>query len=237
MSEWKVKRFWSEANVSLCAGGYSILLDSRSVKTPAKKDLIVPTKSLALAIAAEWNEQDSEINPQTMPITRSANAAIDKVFHQHAEVADLLSAYADADLLCYRADGPTSLVKRQAEAWDPLLDWAEAQFGARLIPVSGVMHRPQNPEEISRLKKLVYDMDAFTLTAFHDLVGISGSLVIGLAALHNYMCAEQLWKISRIDEAWQEEQWGLDEEAQEVAKRKLTEFVHAKTFFDLASKR
>lgn len=217
--------------------GFSIRLDTRPVKTPAKEALVVPTRPLAEAIAAEWDAQEDLIRPDTMPMTRSANAAVDKVAHQHQEVADMLAAYGDADLLCYRADGPESLVARQSAEWDPLLDWAERRFGARLVPVSGVMHSPQAAQTLSILSEQVHLMDAFALTAFHDLVSLSGSLVIGLAAIEGNHTIEELWKLSRVDEHWQREQWGVDEEAQEVEAKKRTEFLHAKSFHDLSRSR
>ncbi|SLN71088.1 ATP12 chaperone protein [Roseovarius albus] len=234
MSAWKAKRFWEKAEAVETEGGFSVELDGRSVKTPAKAALIVPSRALADAIAVEWDAQQGEINPNIMPVTRAANAAIDKVTHQHAEVADLIAAYGDADLTCYRADNPVELVERQALAWDPLLDWTNDTFGVRLLPVSGVMHAPQNPQSLKLLSDHVHAMDAFTLTAFHDLVGLSGSLVIGLAALKDHRRVEDLWQLSRIDETWQAEQWGVDEEAQEQAALKESAFVAAKNFHNLA---
>lgn len=234
MSEWKAKRFWKEASVVETDGGFSVELDGRGVKTPAKRKLVVPTQAMAQAIAAEWDAQEGEINPAQMPVTRSANAAIDKVTVQHAEVAQMLADYADSDLLCYRAESPVELVARQAEAWDPLLDWADDTFGARLTPVAGVMHHPQSPKALEILGKQAHGMDAFTLTAFHDLVSLSGSFIIGLAALHDMREPQALWQLSRVDERWQEELWGPDEEAQAVAARKENEFLHAKTFHNLA---
>lgn len=234
MSISKAKRFWKEARVTDVDGGFSVVLDGRPVKTPAKSPLTVPTRAMAAAIAAEWDAQDGAINPTTMLVTRAANAAIDKVAIQHKEVADLIAAYGDADLTCYRAEGPAELTSRQAAAWDPLLDWADATFGARLRPLTGVIHEPQDPGALNKLSAQVHAMDTFTLTAFHDLVSLSGSLVIGLAALRDLHPAEDLWHLSRIDETWQAEFWGDDEEATAQAALKQSDFIAAKTFHDLA---
>jgi chaperone required for assembly of F1-ATPase len=233
MSAWKSKRFWKEAAASQTDGGFMVTLDGRAVKTPAKRPLVMPSISLARAVAAEWDAQEDEVRPTTMPVTRAVNAAIDKVSQQKEEVTDLLIAYGDSDLLCYRADGPQGLVNRQQELWDPLLDWAEATYGARLIPIEGIMPKPQNPAALDRLSAPVRAMDAFTLTAFHDLVGLSGSLVIGLAAIYGSADIQKLWSLSRLDEIWQEEQWGVDEEAQEMAAAKQEQFFAAKTFYNL----
>ncbi|MFK7940028.1 MAG: ATP12 family chaperone protein [Roseovarius sp.] len=234
MSDWKAKRFWSEASAKPCDGGFTVELDGRPVKTPSKTLLVVPTQDLAQEIAAEWDAQKGEIDPLSMPFTRSSNAALDKVTHQHAEVADLLAAYGDADLICYRADSPDALIARQAQAWDPLLEWVTQTYRVQMEPVHGVMHRAQPPETLARLSQEVHDLDHFALTAFHDLVGMSGSLVIGLAALHNLHPAPILWGLSRVDEIWQEEQWGKDEEEQELVARKENDFLHAKRFYDLS---
>ncbi len=233
MSAWKTKRFWKEATAAPVDGGFSITLDDRPVKTPAKRPLVVPSITMARAIAEEWDAQVEEVKPQTMPVTRAANAAIDKVAQQKTEVADLLAAYGDSDLLCYRADSPEGLVARQSEAWDPLLDWAADTFGARLRPTVGLMPMPQDPGDLAKLAAQVHGMDTFTLTAFHDLVGLSGSLIIGLAALRDHAPIEDLWQTSRIDETWQEEQWGEDEEAQEMAAAKRQQFLAAKKLYNM----
>lgn len=230
MTDWKARRFWDKAEATETSGSFTVTLDGRAVKTPAKSPLVVPTMALAREIAAEWDAQDKEIDPLSMPFTRSANAAIDKVATQHAEVAEMLAAYGDADLLCYRADSPAELIARQTAAWDPLLDWADSTLGARLIPVSGVLHHPQSRDALDRLHKKVAEMDAFTLTAFHDLVSLSGSLVIGFAALMEQAPINDLWVVSRVDEDWQIDQWGEDDEATEQAEIKRQAFLHAKKF-------
>ncbi|SPF77788.1 ATP12 family chaperone protein [Pseudoprimorskyibacter insulae] len=234
MSEWALKRFWKTVVVEEADGGYAVKLDGRGIKTPAKAPLSVPTRALAESIAAEWDAQAEHIDPNTMPCTRSANAAIDKVRHQHAEVADMLADYGDSDLLCYRAETPQSLVDRQNDTWNPLIDWAESRYGVRLLPRAGVMHAPQTPETLATLRAEVHQLDPFAMAAFHDLVSMSGSLVLGLAALHDDHAAEDIWNWSRLDEIFQEEQWGEDEEATEVATRKKSEFLHAHRFYRLS---
>ena len=234
MSEWKQKRFWTDATAAPDGDGFTVLLDGRKVKTPAKAALILPTLAMAKAVAAEWGAQEELVNPNTMPFTRSANAAIDKVAIQHAEVADMLADYGDSDLLCYRADSPAELVSRQAEAWDPALEWAAEALEARLECRSGVLHAPQNPAALAHLRERTHALTAFQLAAFHDLVSLSGSLVLGFAAALDWRSATDVWTLSRLDEKWQEEQWGTDEEAAEVEAKKQAEFLHAKRFFDLS---
>lgn len=234
MTEWKAKRFWKQAAVAGTPGGYGVELDGRPVKTPAKSQLVVPTRALADEIAREWDAQEGEINPLTMPVTRSVNAAIDKVTQQHGEVATMIAGYGDTDLICYRADGPQELILRQQAAWDPLLNWAEVTLNARLVPVTGVIHTPQDQETLSALAACVHGMDTFALTAFYDLVSLSGSLIIGFAAIHDLDTPQALWQLSRIDEIWQQELWGVDEEAREESALKESDFVHAKRFYDLS---
>lgn len=233
MSEWSVKRFWNEARITDADIGHAIALDGRVVKTPAKAPLVVPTRALGQAIADEWNAVVEQIDPLKMPMTRSANAAIDKVAPQRADVADMIAAYGDTDLLCYRAITPQELVLRQSEEWDPLLDWADLALGARLTPVDGVMYQPQEPAALKKLGDEVHALDVFALTALHDLVALSGSLVIGLAALQDRQSPETLWEISRVDEMWQAELWGADDEAEAMAAVKRGAFLHAKQFYSL----
>ncbi|UWR88732.1 ATP12 family chaperone protein [Phaeobacter inhibens] len=234
MSEWKQKRFWKAVSVAETEDGFAVELDGRRVKTPAKAALAVPGREMAEAIAAEWDAQTESVDPLSMPMTRSANAAIDKVSHQQGEVSDMLADYADSDLLCYRAEMPVELVQRQAEIWDPALDWAAETLGARLEPRSGILHAPQKPEALAQLRRLVHEMTPFQLAAFHDLVAMSGSLVLGFAATRSWRPTDQIWEMSRLDELWQEQQWGRDEDAQATADLKRAAFLHAKRFYDFS---
>lgn len=232
---WKAKRFWTEVSVTEADGGYAVHLDARRVMTPGKLPLTLPTRPMAEAIAQEWAAQEGEIQPLTMPVTRAANSAIERVTPQRAEVAAMLAAYAETDLTCHRAETPEALAQRQAAAWDPLLDWAADRFGARLFATAGILPVDQPPASLAALKAHVEGLDAFHLTAFHDLVTISGSLIIGLAVAHDHLEPEAAWSLSRIDEDWQIEQWGSDDEAEAAAAVKRADFLQAKSFWALSS--
>ncbi len=234
MTEWAPRRFYEKASPTEVPGGHGIALDGRRVMTPGKSTLVVPTLPLAQAIADEWQAQGEKIDPTSMPFTRTANSAIEKVAPQKAAVAQMLAEYGDSDLLCYRAEDPPALVRRQAELWDPMLDWAADTLGARLVPRTGVMHAPQDPEALKKLAQRVHALGAFELAAFHDLVAIPGSLVLGLAATDPAHDPADLWTLSRLDELWQQETWGVDEEAEEMAAHKRDAFLHAHRFLGLA---
>lgn len=234
MNEWAMKRFWREASFEKRDAGFEVLLDGRSVKTPAKRALLLPTEEMAFHIAREWDSQDDVVDPRQMPWTRSANAAVDKVATQRAEVCNHLSGYAGTDLLCYRADGPEALVQRQLDFWDPLLDWVAAKFGSRLSVTSGVMPISQAHSDVARLAATMRGLTVFQLTGFYDLVTLSGSFVLALAATESIRTPDELWSLSRVDEDWQIEHWGSDEEAVEHAEIKKTAFFHANDFFNAA---
>lgn len=227
MTDWKAKRFWKDAAVVEVDGGFTVELDGRRVKTPAKRPLTLPTRTMAEAVAAEWQAQDKQIDPRTMPVTKTANAAIDKVAVQKDEVVDMLAAYGDSDLLCYRADSPEELVARQAAEWDPMLAWAATTLGVSLRTRQGIMHQPQSPEALAELHRRTAALDAFQLAAFHDLVSLTGSLILGFAALEQALDPDEIWALSRLDENWQAEQWGRDDVAEEEAEIKRQAFLHA----------
>ncbi len=231
MSDWKPKRFWKKAQAEACAGGFTVLLDGRPVRTPAKAPLTVPTRMMADAIAEEWDAQEKVIDPRTMPVTRGANAAIDKVRTQRDEVVDLLAEYGDSDLLCYRAAGPEGLIRKQAEAWDPMLDWAADALGVRLAVGEGVMHVAQSPDALAQLRNELTAFDEFALAAVHDLISLSGSLILALGVTREAVAVEKAWLLSRIDEHWQVSQWGEDEEATAAEAIKRQAFEDAARFY------
>lgn len=237
MAEWALKRFWKTVAVTVAdAGGWSVRLDGRPLSAPASRaPLMLPTRPLAEAIAREWQEQEDVVRPAAMPMTRFANTAQDRVAVNFAAVADTVAAYAGTDLLCYRADAPAELVARQAAAWDPLLDWAASEFGARLRTTAGVVPVAQTRDTLERLAAEVARGSAWRLTALHDLVALSGSLVIGLAVERDVRSPAEAWAISRVDEDWQVSQWGRDAEAEAAAELGRRAFEDAVRFLRLAS--
>ncbi|WP_022704906.1 ATP12 family chaperone protein [Pseudorhodobacter ferrugineus] len=233
MSSWAPKRFWKQAEVVAAEHGFTVSLDGRGLKTPAKTAFWVPSRALAEAVAAEWQAQDGKVRPETMPYTRTANSALDKVIPQFTAVADMLAGYGGSDLLCYRAEAPQELIARQAAAWDPLLVWTKVHFGADLTVTHGIMPVEQPEQSLRGLSSAVHALTPFQLAAFHDLVAITGSLVIALAIARGQVAAEAGFDLSRIDEAWQIELWGADEEAAESEAYKRGSVLQAARFFAL----
>ena len=233
MTGWKAKRFWTSATAEPCEGGFTVRLDGRAVKTPAKAAVVMPTRAMAEAAAREWDAQQGVVKPETMPVTRAVNSAIDKLVHQRDEVVDLLAAYGASDLLCYRATAPEGLIARQAAGWDPLLDWTASALGARLVVTSGIVPVDQPAESLAHLKAEVAALDAFRLAAFHDFVAITGSLILGIALTRGHLSGAEAFALSRIDESWQVEFWGVDEDAAALEAAKQRALLEAEQFYAL----
>jgi len=235
MSDWKARRFWQEASIVEGETGFEVRLDGRPVRTPLKTLLALPTRALAEAVAAEWQAQEGEIDPGTMPMTRSSNAALDKVTPQHAEVAAMLAGYGETDLLCHRAGHPDGLIDLQNKGWNPVLDWAAGRYGAPLVVVQGVLPADHPSASLTALAAAVSGFRPFSMTALHDLVTLSGSLVLGLWVADGAGDPQAAWALSRIDEDWQVSQWGADDEAGEAAEIKRAAFLHAARFLELSA--
>ena len=222
-----MKVFWTGVTVAAQPPGWGIHLDTRPLRTPGKAELILPTEALAEAVAAEWRSQSDEIDPAAMPLTRSANSAIDRVSIAHASVVQELADYGGTDLLCHRASHPEALARRQAEAWDPLLAWAGQTLSAPLTQVTGIIAAEQPSASLTALRNAVSAHDPWELTALHALVTLSGSLVLGLATSHNHLTAATAWDLSRVDEDWNIAHWGEDAEAARLTARKKADFLDA----------
>ncbi len=225
-----MKRFYQAASVG---PGRDILLDGRPVKTPGRADLVLPVDALAEAVAAEWNAQGQTIDPRSMPLTGLANAAIDRIAPDPAAFARGLAAYGEADLLCYRAEGPAPLVARQAELWNPILAWARQRYDVLFELASGVVHRPQPAATIGRLGAAVAARDPFQLAGLSPLVTVSGSLLIALAVAEGALGRDQAWAAAALDEHWQAEHWGEDAEAAQALANRRREFAAGARFVAL----
>jgi chaperone required for assembly of F1-ATPase len=231
-----MKRFYKAASASASPGvdgGYTVLLDSKAVKTPRRALLSLPNLPLAEAVAEEWRGQGEELDTQTMPLTRLAFAAIDVATPERESVGKQVLEYAKHDLLCYRAEEPPELVIRQAHAWDPLLDWAAETYGARLKVGSGITHVPQPHAAILELELAVARFDAFALAALHTATTITGSLILALALAEEEVNAEEAFTAATLDETFQAERWGRDAEAEQRRSRLHGELGAAERFLRL----
>jgi chaperone required for assembly of F1-ATPase len=217
------KRFFQNAQAFAADGVFALRLDGRTALTPKKRPLKAPSPEVAQALADEWNAQTDILDPARMPLTRLLNSALDGVADALADVRSETARYAASDLICYRADAPETLVARQSEAWDPLVRWVAGRFQARLALTAGVMHVQQEPEAVLALGRAVTEVPGpFALAALSTLTSLTGSVVIALALRHDILPPDQAWAAAHVDETFQAEVWGQDEEAQArlVARRR-----------------
>jgi chaperone required for assembly of F1-ATPase len=223
------KRFYKMVTVAGGdgAGGFAVLLDGKPIRTPGKRELVLPAKDLAEAIATEWSAQGERIDPGAMPLTRLANSAIDGVTRREAEVRADIARYAGSDLVCYRAEQPEELVRRQAESWDPILAWAREMLGADLRVASGVMPLAQPQAGTEAVAKALDGLDAFALAPLHVMTTLTGSVLLALAHARRRVSAETAWALAHVDEDYQIGKWGEDAEAKARRERRWVEMSAA----------
>jgi chaperone required for assembly of F1-ATPase len=225
------KRFYKTATVTEDNG---IALDGRPVRTPLKQPLRLPTRALAEAIAKEWEGQGEMIDPSSMTLTKLANTTIDRVADDKQRIADEIVKFAGADQVSYRAHEPDGLVARQAEHWNPVLDWAMAQLDAPFVATTGIVHHQQPAEALGAFARHVERLDPWSLTALHNLATITGSALIAAMVADGALDREAAWRAGFIDEDWATELWGSDEEAERRRAALRREFDACVDFLELA---
>ncbi|RIA56519.1 ATP12 family chaperone protein [Dichotomicrobium thermohalophilum] len=227
-------RFYDTAWAEAGEAGWHVMLDGRPVHTPQRARLTLPTAPLAEAVAAEWEAQEAEIKPTAMPLTRLANSAIDRAAPRRDEVIEGLVAYGETDLLCYRAEWPEKLTILQAEAWDPILDWARELLGADLRVVAGVMHTAQPSHSIAAMDEALRTHDDFALTAMNQMTTLTASLVLTFAIVYERLSVEEAWRVAHVDEDWQIAQWGEDAAARQRREAQWADMAAAARFLRLS---
>jgi chaperone required for assembly of F1-ATPase len=215
------KRFYAQAGIAEVPEGFAIVLDGKTVRTPSGRPLVAPSREIAEGIAAEWNAQKETIDPLTMPLTRFANTVSEAVVDQADAVAEDAAKYLDSDLLFYRAGHPEALIAREAASWDPVLFWAADRLGAHFILAEGIVHVTQ-PEQAIKAARAAFPGDPWSVAALHVVTTLTGSALLALALLHGVLDPDQVWAAAHVDEDWNSEKWGVDEE---VAARRAARLV------------
>ncbi len=208
-----MKRFYKQAAVIRIDRGFLVELDGRAVKTPEKRLNISPTRPLATAICREWNDQGDKVNPDSMPMAKLQNTALDRVEIRRGDLIGELVKYADTDLLCYRADYPLDLARRQETLWQPLLDWVSDRHGVDLKVTTGILHLAQETAQLARLEQYLQGVDSFRLAAFYNITTLCGSVSVALNVMGGNISVEEAWAAAQLDENYQIDAWGIDDEA------------------------
>lgn len=229
-----MKRFWREVTVESAEHGWRVLLDGRAIRTPQGAAQVVPTQALAEAMAQEWRDQGDEVDPALFRFRDMADYAIDVAGPDRATLIRDLLAYAETDTLCYRADPDEPLYRRQHEEWEPLLSAFEAREGVRLERVSGVLHRAQPETTLARLRERLEGLDPFVLAGVNTMTALAASLCVALSALEPDADIDGLWRAASLEELWQAELWGVDEQAEARRIRRGSDFRAAAEFAALA---
>ncbi len=225
------RRFYTSVAVTEDLG---IALDGRPVKTPMRAPLLLPTRALAEAVAAEWAGQGAEINPAAMILTKLANTAIDRVTPDRARIEAEVLDFANSDLVCYRADRPPDLVQRHRAQWDPVIDWARIALDAPFEVTVGIVHKPQPEHAITACALALKDLNDFELAACHSIMTLTGSSLIALMLARRATVPEAAWIAAHVDEDYQVEHWGEDHEAQSRRAARYTEYMACCRFMALA---
>ncbi|MBT6314792.1 MAG: ATPase [Alphaproteobacteria bacterium] len=228
-----MKRFYESAEARAVEGGYEVSLDGRPVRTPGRQKLTFPSVKLAEASAAEWSAQGETLDMAAMPLTALSYATLDRIAEDPGRFVDDVTRFAETDLLCYRAPTPAKLVARQAGAWDPLLAWLLERYGARLILAEGIMPVEQPESAIAAIRQAFAALDPFRLTAAHVASQAAGSAVIALALVEGEITPTTAADAAQIDDDWQLEQWGEDEEARELMVRRRSDLEEIGHFLAL----
>lgn len=209
----RLRRFYKAAEAGEVPGGFAVLLDGKQLRTPAGAPLVLVQRQLAEALAAEWQAQETEICPLDMPLMRLVSTALDRVAAQRQAVVDELVAYGETDLVCYRVEQPPELARRQQALWQPLVDWATLYYDAPLAVTTGILPQKQPPGALEALRAAVDRLEPLVLAGLHGVVAASGSLILGLALLEGKITPAAAWESAQLEETWQIERWGEDQEA------------------------
>lgn len=234
MTASPARRFYKQVSVAGAEAPFTITLDDRPLRTPLKRPLDLPTKLLADAVAAEWEAQERKIEPHNMPFTKLANTALDRVATHRDRIIGEIVDFAGSDLVCYRAANPPDLVERQARTWQPVLDWAREAFAGEFQATEGVVHIAQPSASLTALRDYLSAKSPWTLTALHNMTTLTGSALISTMACERGLLPAEAWLAAHVDEDWQIEQWGWDEEARHRRAFRKREFDICLRFCELS---
>ena len=228
------RRFYKTAASTPVDGGWGVTLDGKALRSPAKRPFVLPTEALAMAIADEWQAQGEKVNPGSMPLMQFAATAIDRLADDRAALVEEIAGYGHSDLICYRAEEPPSLARRQEEVWQPLVAWAAERYDVALNVTTGIVAVEQPAHALATFRRVLQACDLLALTAVAAATGSAGSLVIALALAEGRLSPDEAADAALLDELFQAEKWGGDPEAERRRAGIRADLHAAKRFHTLS---
>lgn len=228
-----MKRFYKDVSISCQGKLFAVLLDGKNIKTPQKSLCLMPTRAMAEAVAQEWDDQETDIDPASMPITKLMNTAIDRIAARRSEIIDELVEFAGSDQLCYRAENPQELVELQNEIWDPLLVRIRKLHGVKLKQTTSIIFQKQDHDQILKIRNVIENIEDFELMAFYGMTTVCGSVTIGINLFEGHISIDEAWDAGHLDENFQVSKWGSDDEAEERRANLRAELGNAARFLSL----
>ena len=136
--------------------------------------------------------------------------------------------------VCYRTDRPPDLVARQLKMWDPVVDWARTALDAPFEVTDGIIHRPQPEAALKAFGESLKSLSDFELSAFYSIMTLTGSALIAMMLARQAITPEAAWAAAHVDEDYQIEHWGQDDEARDRRIGRHAEFIVCCRFMELA---
>ncbi len=228
-----MKKFWEKVSIKkLSSDSFCVMLDKRILKTPLKRELVLPNLNLAQEILKEWDQNSKNINTESMIFYGLISTSLDKIIDNRSLYIDDILDYIDTDLICYRAENPKELVELQKNKWDPIILLIEKYIGTKIQVFKGVLPKKQHPNVHVRLNNLINQFDLFKISALHRITNITGSIFLSLCALKKDISKNEIFQLSFLDELWQAENWGFDEETSKNRKKISIELNKSISFLD-----
>jgi len=228
-----MKKFWDKVSIKkISSDSFCIMLDNRILKTPLKRELVLPNLNLAQEIVKEWDQDSKNINADLMIFYGLISTSLDKIIdNKNVYINDILD-YIDTDLICYRAENPKELVELQKNKWDPIILLLEKYIGTKVQVFQGVLPKKQHTTVHYRLNNLINRFDIFEISALHRITNITGSIFLSLSVLKKDISKNEMFELSFLDELWQAENWGFDEETSQKRKEISIELNKCISFLD-----
>lgn len=225
-----MKRFWKDATLTRLEDGWQVELDGRAVKTRAGAPQVLPTRALADLLRAEWASAPEEFAADALPMRDLADRAIDTISADREPIIARLLDYADGDTLCYRAQPDEAVARRQTQVWEPIVAGIEQDLGITLSRTHGILHKPQTEASKAAIRQRLESENAFVLAGLDAATSLAASLCVALTGLRDDADLHALWAAANLEEDFQAEQWGTDEEALARRTAREVEFARALAF-------
>ncbi|MDG2187069.1 MAG: ATP12 family protein [Hyphomicrobiales bacterium] len=190
-------------NISIVTEGlfYKMFISNKPFITLKGNPVNIPNNIFKIQLENELGsyqeKQSNNLVTYNMLIKFADNIHSDK-----DESINFFLKYLDTDLLFYKVNTPSALVKLQEDSWGKIIQRFNSVFKTSWKVTNKIQPLKQDPASISIVKNYLNSLDNMSLQLMDSILKLTGSCLLTILCKQKELSYTEIWEAIYLEEIW-----------------------------------